>query len=91
MKWFSVGWLILLIIAFYYSCGPKKEAKKIDAKALVAQKCSICHAADRINNKPRSQREWAIVVKRMRIINPRLLTPEEASLMTRYFQENLSK
>ena len=91
MKWISASGLIALLVALTCSCGAKKEEAKVDVKAMVDQKCSICHPVDRIQNKPRSQRDWEVVMKRMRIINPQLLNQEETLLMTKYFKENLSK
>jgi hypothetical protein len=73
------------------SCGDKKEESEIDIKTLIAQKCSICHFSDRVFQEPRGQKEWEVLVERMRLLNPQILSQEEALLMTEYFQENLSK
>ena len=90
-KYLSGLILSLFLTSVFPGCGQKSAEKSINAKDLVAEKCSMCHFTDRIYKEKRSAEDWVNIVQKMCSKNPNWISEEERIAITQYLTQNASK
>jgi hypothetical protein len=62
----------------------------IDGKALLQERCSVCHPFNRVERTTKTVAEWTSTVQRM-ISHGASLTPQEADTLINYLAMTYSK
>jgi hypothetical protein len=62
----------------------------IDGKALLEDRCSVCHSLDYVYNSRGTPDQWAAVVSIM-ISNGAVLNPQEEKILDGYLAKNFSQ
>jgi mono/diheme cytochrome c family protein len=86
-KWTGLG-LGLAVTLFASALAFPAGAQGDGGKALLEQKCSICHSADRPKAKKKDRAGWEKTVMRMKNVNGCPITDEEAKTIIDYLAKN---
>ncbi len=89
LRWIIGIAISLVILSASFSCSAKDEEAEI--RALVENKCSMCHFSKRIYQQPRPKEEWNMIVPRMRALNPTLISKEDAKTILEFLNEHVSE
>jgi hypothetical protein len=77
----KVSLISAAMLIFLSACTKNKSM------TMIEEKCATCHPYEKIYGGRPSER-WPEIISRMREMNPALLSPEEASSITKYLQED---
>jgi len=83
----SVCILILFVGTFLVSCGSNaapttSPGGASDGKALMQERCTVCHSTDRITTAHKTADQWTSTVTRMISHGAQLNTQEQQTLIT---------
>jgi hypothetical protein len=81
-KWFFISMIMVLAVMLIAACAqtaPEPEAVD-DVEALIIDKCSGCHSADKVFDANYDEAGWADVIDDM-VIKGAEVTEEEKALM----------
>jgi cytochrome c2 len=83
----SVWILILFVGTFLVSCGSNaapttSPGGASDGKALMQERCTVCHSTDRITTTHKTADQWTSTVTRMISHGAQLNTQEQQTLIT---------
>ena len=83
-KWLLISLTGLVLLTLIAACAgastPEAEPATDDTRALIVEKCSGCHSADRVFNEDYTQEEWSEVFDDM-IAKGAEVTPDEKAIM----------
>ena len=89
-----IGFVILILLAaLLAACGGAKDeggAAALDGKALVEERCSVCHDLERVEAAKKSAEEWKTNVERM-VGNGAKLNQEEQEAVIEYLTKAYPK
>ena len=66
---------------------PAPPSAGMDGKALMEDRCSVCHSLDYVYGTQASLQEWATIVSVM-VNNGAVLSPEEQKILVDYLAKN---
>ena len=81
--------LAVLLISLLAACGAQQEpagAETLDGKALVEERCSVCHPLTRVTEASKSQEGWQQSVERM-VAQGAKLNEQEQQAVIAYLAE----
>ena len=82
----SILLLTLLIGTLLASCGtsnttPASSGGSSDGQALLQERCSVCHSADRVTSAHKTADQWTTTVQRMVSKGAQLNSQEQQTLI----------
>lgn len=81
--------LAVLLISLLAACGAQQEpagTETLDGKALVEERCSVCHPLTRVMEASKSQEGWQQTVERM-VAQGAKLNEQEQQAVIAYLAE----
>lgn len=90
-KWILISLTGLILLTLIAACAQSTtpetvapETEVTDTRALIVERCSDCHSADRVfNANYTTEAEWSNLIDRM-IDKGAVVSPEEKELMVDY-------
>ena len=80
---------LLILSTLVAACGAQQggsSGSTLDGKALVEERCSVCHGLDRVTSASKSRDEWQANVERM-VEQGADLNAEEQQAVVEYLAE----
>ncbi len=82
--------IVINYLAETYKANAPSDSLGLDGAALVQERCTVCHSAERIQNAAKTSDEWEDTVKRM-IGKGANLNSDEKDIVINYLAETYKK
>ena len=84
--WVVLAVIVLVLMLAACSGGASSSEPKIDAKAVVEDRCTQCHGLDKVTSAQKTQEQWEMTVSNM-VGKGAKLSAEEQTAVVAYLAE----